>query len=186
MVRKATTKGAASASVRPMARFCARMGAGDVAGGDAAAHLRQQHGAGRDADHAERQLVDPVGIVERDTAPVGRNEAMIVSANMASCTPAEPMTAGPSALKKCFMAGSKRGASMVGATPARCARDPDQQQFEDARDRRRPRRPHSRHSGTGTRRQRRHDGDVEQHGRGRRGREALMGVEDRRRGSSPG
>jgi hypothetical protein len=46
---------------------------------------------------------------------------MIVSANMASCTPAEPITAGPTTLKKCFMAGSKRGVSIAGATPRRLA-----------------------------------------------------------------
>ena len=46
---------------------------------------------------------------------------MIVSANIASCTPAEPITAGPRVLKKCVMAGSRRGASILGATPSRFA-----------------------------------------------------------------
>ena len=36
---------------------------------------------------------------------------MIVSANIASCTPAEPITAGPRILKKARIAGSSRGRS---------------------------------------------------------------------------
>ena len=36
-----------------------------VAGRDAPRHLRQQHGAGGDADHADRKLVEAVGVVER-------------------------------------------------------------------------------------------------------------------------
>ena len=46
---------------------------------------------------------------------------MIVSANIAICTPAEPMTAGPSVLKKPRIAGSSRGCSDPGARPARFA-----------------------------------------------------------------
>ncbi len=36
-----------------------------VAGGEPARHLRQQHGADGDADHADGKLVDAVGVIER-------------------------------------------------------------------------------------------------------------------------
>ncbi|MFK4406846.1 hypothetical protein ABH991_003880 [Bradyrhizobium ottawaense] len=36
-----------------------------VVGRDPARHLRQQHGADGDADHADRELVEPVGIIKR-------------------------------------------------------------------------------------------------------------------------
>jgi hypothetical protein len=38
-----------------------RIGPGLISGGDPAAHFRQQHRAGGDADDAEGQLVDPIG-----------------------------------------------------------------------------------------------------------------------------
>ena len=41
------------------------MRAGLIVGGQAARHLRQQHGADGDADHADRQLVEPVGVIQR-------------------------------------------------------------------------------------------------------------------------
>ncbi len=74
IVRKATVKGAERASENPAARFCAACAPGDVAGRDPAAHLRQQHRAGGDGDDAERQLIEPVGIVERRDRP-GRQPA---------------------------------------------------------------------------------------------------------------
>ena len=52
---------------------------------------------------------------------MGRKEAMIVSANIAICTPAEPMTAGPRVLKNVTMAGSSLGRARRGARPARAA-----------------------------------------------------------------
>ena len=51
----------------------------------------------------------------------GISEAMIVSANIAICTPAEPITAGPKVLKKCTIALSKRGMASFGARPLRRA-----------------------------------------------------------------
>ena len=39
--------------------------AGLVAARQPVGHLRQQHGADRDADHADRQLIEPVGVVKR-------------------------------------------------------------------------------------------------------------------------
>ena len=51
-----------------------RAGAGFVAGGDPVRHLRDQHGADGNADDADRQLIDAVGVIERrDRA--GRQEA---------------------------------------------------------------------------------------------------------------
>ncbi len=45
-----------------------------IAGREPARHFRQQHGADRDADHADRQLIDAVGVIERrDRA--GRRES---------------------------------------------------------------------------------------------------------------
>ena len=45
----------------------------------------------------------------------------MVSANIAICTPAEPITAGPSVLKKPRIGRSKRGRAKPGASPARLA-----------------------------------------------------------------
>ena len=42
-----------------------RAGAGVVAGGDPVGHFRQQHGADGNADDADRQLVDPIGVIQR-------------------------------------------------------------------------------------------------------------------------
>ncbi len=49
---------------------------------------------------------------------------MMVSANSASCTPAEPTVAGPSALKKRFTSGSGHGRRSVVITSARKAAPP--------------------------------------------------------------
>ena len=57
-----------------MARFWARWAPTLVAAGDAVGHLRQQHGADRDADHADRQLIEAVGVVQRRER-AGRQEA---------------------------------------------------------------------------------------------------------------
>ena len=74
MARKATRNGAVSASVKPIGAVLRLVGAGDVAGRDAPAHFRQQDRARGDADDADRELVEPVGEVERrDRA--GRQEA---------------------------------------------------------------------------------------------------------------
>ncbi len=42
-----------------------RAGARLVAGGQPVRHFRHQHGADRNADHADRQLVDAVGVIQR-------------------------------------------------------------------------------------------------------------------------
>ena len=49
---------------------------------------------------------------------------MIVSANSASCTPAEPTVAGPSALKKRFTSSSSLGRRSAVITSARSAAPP--------------------------------------------------------------
>jgi hypothetical protein len=38
---------------------------GDIAGREAAAHLRQEHRAGGDPDHADGELIEPVRVIER-------------------------------------------------------------------------------------------------------------------------
>ena len=43
-----------------------------VAGGQAAAHFGQQHGASRDADDADRQLIQPIGENDRRLATIGK------------------------------------------------------------------------------------------------------------------
>ena len=64
-VMNATTKGAASASVRPMARFCERCAPSRIAGSDATTHFRQQDSAGSNADDAEGKLIDAIRVIER-------------------------------------------------------------------------------------------------------------------------
>ncbi len=48
------------------------MRARGVALGQPRRHFRQQHGAQRDAQHAQRQLVDAVGIIKRGAAADGQ------------------------------------------------------------------------------------------------------------------
>ena len=65
MTRKATTQGIASSSANSMARFCAERAPAWSPADDPARHLRHQHGAHRNTDDADRQLVDAVGVIER-------------------------------------------------------------------------------------------------------------------------
>ena len=65
MTRKATTQGIASSSANSMARFCAERAPAWSPAATRLRHLRHQHGADRNADHADRQLVDAVGVIER-------------------------------------------------------------------------------------------------------------------------
>ena len=53
-------------------RFCAAAAPRHVADGEAPAHFRQQHRARRDADHAERQLVEALGVIHRRVRVVGQ------------------------------------------------------------------------------------------------------------------
>ena len=64
-IRNATAKGAASASVKPIARFCAACAPATSPAAMRRLICGQQHGAGGDADHADRELVEPIGVVER-------------------------------------------------------------------------------------------------------------------------
>ncbi len=61
-------------SVNSTARFCASCAPLLVARRDPPRHLGQQHGAGGDADDADRQLIETVGVVERGER-AGREEA---------------------------------------------------------------------------------------------------------------
>ena len=65
---KATKKGAVSASDSAIVRFCACKAPPGSPAARKPAHLRQQHGARRDADDAERQLIDAVGVIDRGNA----------------------------------------------------------------------------------------------------------------------
>ena len=47
---------------RTVLRSCRRR---VVVGDQVLRHLRQQHGADRDADHADRQLIEAIGVVQR-------------------------------------------------------------------------------------------------------------------------
>jgi hypothetical protein len=61
--RKATRQGIESSNVSSTARRPTR--ARFVTGRDPARHFRQKHGADGDADDPDRQLIEPIGIVER-------------------------------------------------------------------------------------------------------------------------
>ena len=63
--RKATKHGIDSSNVNSMARFCALAAPGFVTGRDPVRHFRQDDRAGGNADDADRQLVEPVGVIER-------------------------------------------------------------------------------------------------------------------------
>ena len=63
--RKATMQGIAKQQREFDRAVLRRAGAGFVAGRDPVRHLRQQHRADGNADDADRQLVDPVGVIER-------------------------------------------------------------------------------------------------------------------------
>ena len=118
---------------RPVLR---RVRAGDVAGGDAPAHLRQQHGAGGDADHADGELIEPVGVIERrhragrqERGDDGVGEHRQLHAGRAD-------DRGPERLEETL---HRRIEARPLRGPARrragARRDPDEQEFEDARDR---------------------------------------------------
>ena len=64
-IRNATRHGIDSSSVNSIARFCAWRAPASSPAREPPRHFRQQHGADGDADHADRQLVEPVGVVER-------------------------------------------------------------------------------------------------------------------------
>ena len=72
---------------------------------------------------------------------------MMVSANSAICTPAEPTVAGPSALKKRFTSSSSHGRRSVGHHVGAQRGAADQQHFEHAGDQHAPRRRMARRSG---------------------------------------
>ena len=63
---------------------------------------------------------------------------MMVSANSAICTPAEPTVAGPSALKKRLTSSSQRGQRNAVMTPLRKRVAADQQHLENAGDQHAP------------------------------------------------
>ena len=111
---------------------------------------------------------------------------MIVSANIASCTPAEPITAGPRILKKRRMAGSRRGVSIRGATPSALCRDTQTSSSSRTPATATPQAAAWPAVGNRKASARADDQrDVEQDGRRGGGGEALMGVEHAPRGSSP-
>ena len=68
IMMKAMKNGAVSASDSAMVRFCACSARARIARREEPAHLRQQHGARRYANDAERQLIDAVGVVDRGHA----------------------------------------------------------------------------------------------------------------------
>ena len=104
---------------------------------------------------------------------------MMVSANSASCTPAEPTVAGPSARKNCRTSASSCGQRNAASTPAREASPRDQQRIRARRRSARPRPRHGPAVGKERRqRQRHHHREIEQDRRGRGGGEALQRVED--------
>ena len=70
--------GTVSSSASSIARFWLAERLRVLAGAQLARHQRQQRGADRDADHAERQLVDAGRRSSRyETAPAGSSEAKI-------------------------------------------------------------------------------------------------------------
>ena len=107
---------------------------------------------------------------------MGSIEPMIVSANSAICTPAEPMTAGTNALKNCFTSAVQPGRANQREKPGALRGDHHQRKFENAR---------QQHAGGGgdarvgedePDRKARDDGDVQQHRRERGRREAPVRV----------
>ena len=64
-VRNAATNGTENNSVKSKARRCDAIAPGVIARRQPPRHFRQQHRADRDPDHADRQLIEPVGIIQR-------------------------------------------------------------------------------------------------------------------------
>ena len=62
--KSATAAGSVRSSANSSARFSLSMRGGVIAGAELVAELGQQHDADGDADHAERQLEQPVGVIE--------------------------------------------------------------------------------------------------------------------------
>ena len=73
MIMAAAAQGTVSSKCELDAARLRRGGTLLIAGGKAPRHLRQQHGADGDADHADGKLVDAVGVIERRERP-GRQE----------------------------------------------------------------------------------------------------------------
>ena len=149
-----------------------------VAGRHPARHLRHQHGADRDADHPDRQLVDAVGVIERRQR-TGRQEACNdrigeqckLGACRADGCGDERFEEAPHVFVPCKRverrhdAGAPRGAA-------------DQHGLQHSRDQDAPRRGMAGTREECRQRQRRHHREVEQDRCSRGGSEAIERVED--------
>ena len=177
-IKKATTQGIASSSANSIARFCAERAPASSPGCEPAGHFGHQHRADRNADNADRQLIDTIGVVER------RDGAGRQKAGNDGVGKQRELRAGRA--DGCRQQRLEEAAHVVVAAERIGTRS----SRRCARHRRRPgppaahprsARPRPRHSpapgNIGGERQRRHHGDVEQDRRGGRGGEPVHRVE---------
>ncbi len=178
MAKKAARQGIDSSSVNSMVRFCACAAPCVIAAGDTARHLRQNDRAGGNADDADRQLIDAVGVIERrdraggqEAGDDGVGEQRKLHAHRADGRRSERT-------EEFAHVGIELGPAQRGERAGAPGIATDQQQLQHAGDQHAPGR---RMAGAGKEpdhRERRHHREVEKDRRGGGGGEALQRIED--------
>ena len=123
----ATAQGTVSSSASWMPRGLRRAAPRLIARGEPPRHLGQQHGADRDADHADGKLVDAVGVIERGERAGRQERGDQRVGEKRKLHAAAPMIAGPERLEEAARRLVELSAAQADADPVRLGVAADQQ-----------------------------------------------------------